>query len=67
MTDFVSVAWAAKELKVDRRSILYYIESGDLEGARIKDRGWWRVSRESVQRKLEKLEKLEIALDRSER
>jgi len=56
MTAFVSVALAAKMLQCNRRSILRYLESGDLEGTRVTSRGWWRVSRASVQRKLDKLD-----------
>ena len=48
--NFLSVAKAAKLLGRSRRMILYYIESGQLEGHRGSARGWWDVSRLSVEK-----------------
>lgn len=61
MTNFVTVATAAQLLQCNRRSILRYLESGDLAGVQVKTRGWWRISRASLQRKLDELDKLDTS------
>jgi excisionase family DNA binding protein len=58
MTALISVHRAAQLLDCSRSSILRYIESGELAGVQLTKHGWWKVSRESVQRKLTKLAEL---------
>lgn len=62
MTAFISVAVAAQLLQCDRRSILRYLECGELDGFQRTQRGWWKVSRESVQKKLDKLDRWDSPL-----
>ena len=54
LKDFVSVAIAARKLRCSRSTVLRLIESGDLTGARLTPRGWFRVSSDSLERKLTK-------------
>ena len=67
MTEFISAKQAARLLGCDRRSILRYLESGELLGLQYTARGWWKVSRESVQKKLDRLDKCDSPVDAFER
>ena len=44
-----SVTRAAVMLGVSRTTVIRMIESGEIEASRFNDRGWWRVSRASVE------------------
>ncbi len=46
----VSVATAARLLGVSRRTLLYLLAEGRLQGWRLRPRGWWKVYRESLAR-----------------
>lgn len=45
----IPVAVAAQRLRISRDTVIRYIESGTLRGCRLSDRGWWRVSKASVE------------------
>lgn len=40
---------AAKRLGVGRDAVIRYIEAGILRGFRMQDRGWWKVSKASIE------------------
>jgi len=44
----ISVAQAARHLRVAAGTVLRYRESGLLRGCQVTPRGWWRISKESV-------------------
>lgn len=44
----VSVSSAAERLGVSRDTVLRYIEAGTLTGYRFTERGWWRVTKSSI-------------------
>lgn len=47
-TDYVSVAWSARALGISKRTVLNMLESGQLVGHQLCDRGWWRIRKDSV-------------------
>jgi len=49
------VSKAAERLGCSPSTVLRLIESGELAGTRLTAKGWWRIDRESVERKLMKL------------
>ena len=44
----LSVTAAAARLRISRDTVIRYIESGTLQGYQLADRGWWSVSKASV-------------------
>jgi excisionase family DNA binding protein len=67
MTDFMSANQAARLLGCNRRSILRYLESGELQGLQCTARGWWKITRASVQKKLDKLDRWDSPANAFER
>ena len=45
----ISVAAAAKRLHISRDTVIRYIEAGTLRGYRLTARGWWQVTKQSVE------------------
>jgi hypothetical protein len=45
---YVSVTWVAKRWRVSRETVLRCLQSGELDGYRISNMGWWRVFEDSV-------------------
>ena len=51
----LSVSTVARLLKISGRTVYRLLESGELEGYKIHQRGWWRVTTESVDALLARL------------
>ena len=48
----LGVATTARLMGVSRRTVLYMLADGRLEGTRLGGRGWWKISRASIARLL---------------
>jgi len=48
-SEFVDAVTAAAMLGVHRNTVLLYLEQGKLRGRRIPPRGWWKISKTSVE------------------
>lgn len=53
--EWSSLSEVAELLGCSRQTVYRLIEADQLEGVQLRDHGWWRVRRQSLQRYLERL------------
>lgn len=60
-SDYVSVSWVMRALNCNKDTVYNLLETGVLRGHQLRDRGWWKIRKDSVVSYMEKICEMERA------